>query len=118
MDVQRVPGAAGRVTVTPSGQIDLATAPALADALRQARSGDASEVVVDLTRVDFMDSAGVRVLIDAARETDRGGGRLYLSGAHGWVARVLEITGVGDFLEVLPGPESDDPPGAAEPNQD
>src|SRR5690606_10295659 len=107
MDVQRVPGAAGRVTVTPSGQIDLATAPALADALRQARSGDASEVVVDLTRVDFMDSAGVRVLIDAARETDRGGGRLYLSGAHGWVARVLEITGVADFLAKLPDAGAD-----------
>ncbi len=118
MDVQRVPGAAGRVTVTPSGQIDLATAPELANALRQARNGDVTEIVVDLGQVDFMDSAGVRVLIDAARETDRGGGRLYLSGAHGWVARVLEITGVGDFLEVLPGPESDDPPGAAEPNQD
>lgn len=104
MDVQQVPSATGRVTVAPAGQIDLATAPKLAAALAEARRDGISEIVVDLAEVDFLDSAGVRVLVQASRETTAAGATLYLKGAEGWVARVLEITGVAEFLP--PPPES------------
>jgi anti-sigma B factor antagonist len=108
MEVRRVPGGAGRATVAASGQIDLATAPQLAKALAQARSEGTSEIVVDLSAVDFMDSAGVRVLVQAARESTEAGVQLFLQGAQGWVARVLEITGVAGFLPPPPDPTPDD----------
>lgn len=108
MDVRRTPGEAGRTTVAASGQIDLATAPQLAKALAEARDDGATAVVVDLTEVDFLDSAGVRVLVHAAKEASESGVPLYLHGAHGWVARVLEITGIADHLPPPPDPSTDE----------
>jgi anti-sigma B factor antagonist len=90
----------GRAIVTASGQVDLATGTQLAEALAQA-DRDGAAVVVDLAAVDFLDSAGVRVLVEAAR---RGSGTLSIRGAQGWVARVLDITGVQDYLSPTPPP--------------
>lgn len=104
MDVDEVPEGAGRVVVSPSGQIDLATAPELASDLARAGGEGVTEIVVDLSAVDFLDSAGVRVLVQAARNAADSGAKLYLQGATGWVARVLEITGVGGYLP--PPPEA------------
>jgi anti-anti-sigma factor len=107
LDVRQVPSAAGRITVAASGQVDLATAPRLASALAQARDDGSAEIVVDLAGVDFLDSAGVRVLVQAARDTTAAGATLYLDGAQGWVARVLEITGLATHLPPPPAPNTD-----------
>jgi anti-anti-sigma factor len=85
----------GRIIVAAAGQVDLATAPQLAQALAQARLEGATGIVVDLADVDFLDSAGVRVLVEAAR---RSTGTLSVRGAQGWVAKVLDITGVQGYL--------------------
>jgi anti-sigma B factor antagonist len=107
MDVQRVPDdTSGRVVVAARGQVDLATAPELAKALAEARGDGVTEIVVDLTAVDFLDSTGVRVLVQAARQAAQAGVRLYLQGAQGWVARVLEITGVAEYLPPPPEPDA------------
>lgn len=98
-----------RVVVAPSGQIDMASAPDLAERLAEARRPGVSEIVVDLAQVDFMDSAGVRVLVQAARESSTSGARLFLQGANGWVARVLEISGVADFLPPPPPEQAEAP---------
>lgn len=87
----------GRVVVALQGQVDLATAPQLAQAVAGAtKQGDA--VVVDLTDVDFLDSAGVRALVESAQAAASAGVAVTVTGASGWVARVLEITGVAEFL--------------------
>lgn len=93
-----------RAVVAASGQVDLATAPQLVEALRQAQTRDVDEIVVDLTDVDFLDSVGVRVLVEAARDAAQSGVSLSVRGAQGWVARVLEITGVDEYLQVVPHP--------------
>lgn len=84
-----------RAIVTVSGQVDLATGPQLAEALARADSDGVAAIVVDLAAVDFLDSAGVRVLVEAARLSKA---RLSVQGAQGWVARVLDITGVHEHL--------------------
>lgn len=104
MELARGDGAAGRVTVTARGQVDIATAPRLAEAVAKALAQGVTEVVVDLAAVDFLDSAGVRALVQSARAAEQAGAALYLDGAQGWVARVLEITGVGGYLPPPPGP--------------
>ncbi len=86
-----------RVTVKVTGDIDLATADkvgeALIDALALGR-----EVWVDLSAVTFLDSTGIRALVQAHRKADTQGTRLYVFGAQQWVAKVLEVTGVGPLL--------------------
>ena len=57
-------------------------------------------MVIDLTQVMFLGSAGVRALIDADQEAMRHGGRIVVDGAQGVVLRTLEITGLLDHLQV------------------
>jgi anti-sigma B factor antagonist len=73
-----------------SGEIDMATAEAMAAALEPCiRAG--GPVTIDLSNVTFMDSTGIYVLMEAAMALgDRG--CLIVHGAHDGVAKVLELT--------------------------
>jgi anti-sigma B factor antagonist len=65
----------GRTLVAAAdGDIDLTTAPMLHDALEAARSRAPRRIVVDLSRVRFLNSAGLAVLIDAHRRAGPGAG--------------------------------------------
>jgi anti-sigma B factor antagonist len=98
--VERSDGA-DRTTVTVRGDVDLGTVDALGQALEQA-TREGGQVVIDMTDVTFLDSTGVRVLVEAYRSAQRHGGVLYVHGARHWVARVLEVTGVARLLSVPP----------------
>ena len=66
---------------------------ACADTLREAIAPSLERggtVIVDLTNLHFMDSSGVRVLLEAAKQLD-GRGCLFLHGVHDPVARILEL---------------------------
>ena len=71
----------------------------LAEAVRHHR-GDAS-LVVDLGAVRFLDSSGIRALIDAERAVAQTGGRLNVVGATGIVRRVLEVAGVWEHFAAV-----------------
>ena len=60
------------------GELNLSTATALEAELRRAIAGDASEVILDLGGVSFIDLAALRGLILMAKESLRNGGRLRL----------------------------------------
>lgn len=79
--------------VTPSGELDCQSAPALAEALAQAEA-DGRPVVVDLTELQFIDSSGLHVLLSG---TD---GRRILVCPPGNVARVLSIVRADKALPV------------------
>ena len=55
-------------------------------------------LVVDLSQVKFLDSTGIRELIDTDLALGLRGGRLVVRGADGVVRRCLEITGVMERL--------------------
>ncbi|MCI0685913.1 MAG: STAS domain-containing protein [Sporichthyaceae bacterium] len=93
LDVRRDADADGRSVVLVSGQVDLATAPHLTRSLSEAIGAGATEITVDLTGVDFLDSTGIRALVQGARAAKQANATLYIRGARGWVARVLELTG-------------------------
>jgi anti-sigma B factor antagonist len=83
-----------------AGDLDLATAPRLEEALASRAPG--SQVVIDLTGCTFLDSSGVRVLAATARATTEEGGRLDLVVIDPGIARVLEITGIDTLIGVHP----------------
>lgn len=74
------------------GEVDYESAPALTERLDELAAHQAMLVVVDLTQVTFLDSSGIRSLVHGARAIEDGGGRLFVEGASGAVARVLELT--------------------------
>jgi len=82
-----------------SGEIDLATAPDLQQAL--AAASGAEHVVADLSAVTFMDSTGLRVLISAHEAASTAGHKLSLVAPEGMVTKVLRITGVDRELNVF-----------------
>jgi anti-sigma B factor antagonist len=85
--------AEGAVTLTIAGEIDMTSAPALRRALDGVPAH--GRLLVDLTAVRFLDSAGVKVLYD---HLDRHP-ELVVSG-DGVVLRILDLTGLSDLLTV------------------
>ena len=81
-----------------SGELDLATAPRLEEALADL---SAETLVIDLSGCTFLDSAGIRTLIGAARERS-GPSKLRLVTADPGILRLLEITGVDALIHVRP----------------
>ncbi|MEV4418086.1 STAS domain-containing protein [Catellatospora sp. NPDC049609] len=88
---------AGRLVVSVHGEIDLMTCELLSTELGEATK-QSPEVLVDLSGVSFLDSAGIRVLVEAHQTAARVGHQLCVDNAHGWVERVLEVTGVRELL--------------------
>src|SRR5206468_12461162 len=73
------------------GEIDILTAPALAEALRG--DGGPGGRVLDLGKVPFMSASGLRLILSAHRRLSRRGG-LALAGVRRNVAHVLEVVGL------------------------
>ena len=86
-------GGAARVTV--SGEIDLDTAPLLADAL--CRAGELAEgMILDLSGVEFIGTCGAELLLETARRVRARGDQFALDGASDVVIRLLCLIGVED----------------------
>lgn len=79
-----------------SGEIDAHTAPSLATAIDSA----GPTVKLDLSGVEFVDSSGLRVLIDAHQRLNEQGGSLTILSPSAAVSRLFEISGVSDYLTV------------------
>jgi anti-sigma B factor antagonist len=89
------PGGGGVLHVT--GELDLASAPRLEDAMSEL---DGSPIVIDLSECTFLDSAGMRVLLAGARELSDTDRSLRVVTSDPRILRVLEITGVDTLIAV------------------
>ena len=96
----------GRVEVTPRGELDMASAPELEEAVLPALR-DGRWVVLDLRTLDFIDSSGLRVVVSAHRLADEGSGRFTcVRGQAGTtVHRIVEIAGIDSVIEMIDNPD-------------
>jgi len=86
------------------GELDVASVPEADDAVKeQARSK--RRVTVDLRGLSFMDSTGVRMLLEADAASRRDGFTFSIVCGNADVMRVLEITGVLDHLVFIDDPK-------------
>jgi anti-anti-sigma factor len=82
------------LVVMPSGEVDMFTTPELAAALDQRANGHRA-IVCDLSRVTFLDSTGLRLLLTVGREEPE---RFAIANPSETVERLLELTGmIGHF---------------------
>ncbi len=95
----------GRVEITPRGELDMASAPELEQALMPRLEGG-GWVLLDLRTLDFIDSSGLRVIVGAHRTAeDRGGRFTCVRGAEGTtVHRIVEIAGIDGVIEMVDDP--------------
>jgi anti-sigma B factor antagonist len=80
-----------------NGEIDAHTAPTLAAAMAELPGG---VVTLDVAGVSFMDSSGLRVLMDVTRRARDGGGDLVVAHPTAAIARLVEISGLGEQLRL------------------
>ena len=95
----------GVVAVVPAGRIDTTTAPTLEGHLNALLAGGARRLVVDFSRVDYISSAGLRVMLLVARRMKESNGRLALCAFTEPVRQVFQLAG---FLPLFTVCESQD----------
>ncbi len=89
-----------------SGEIDLETASQLGDHLVTVMRERTSHLVLDFSRVTFMDSTGLKVLIATQRRVLLAGGSLALVGLTRPVLKVLTVTGLVSTFTLYDNVES------------
>jgi anti-anti-sigma factor len=83
-------------TVVVSGDLDLATAPQLDEAISGKIAEGHRQFVIDLSEATFLDSMAMGTLLTSiAPLRDDPAGEVVLSGAHGMVERSLSVSGIG-----------------------
>ena len=92
--------ASGCAVLSVAGEVDAATEQQFRDALTLVLAHGAPRIVVELSRVSFISSAGIGVLMGVRRVLANGGGSIVLAAPHGEVAQVLSMSGVGKVIPV------------------
>jgi anti-sigma B factor antagonist len=85
-----------------AGEIDIFTAPTLRRILFDLVAAGSAHLVLDLDGVDFIDSAGLNVLVAVLNQTRGRSGSLRLVCSHPRVVRMLRIAGPPKDLPVHP----------------
>ena len=83
-----------------SGELDLPSAGHVQERLAELIEDDARRIVVDLMGVNFIDSAGLGVLLSATKAMRSNGGELVLAADDRRILRLLEITGLDRIMRV------------------
>jgi anti-anti-sigma factor len=87
-----------------TGEIDLSTVEEAGARLRDAIGDSDGTVAVDLREVSFLDSSGLRLLLQLNQELTDSGRRLVVVQGPRRVARVFELTGAESELDVVAEP--------------
>jgi len=82
------------------GRVDSTTAPAFGDKLIPALTTPAARVLVDLDRLEYISSAGFRILLLAAKQAEQHGGVFALCGLSGKVYRLFDLGGFLDLFSI------------------
>ena len=83
------------------GRLDTNTSRRLEQKLFQAISEGAKNMVVDFKDIDYISSAGLRVILKAFKALQREDGRIILCSMQKSVREILEITGIDSFVPTL-----------------
>jgi anti-sigma B factor antagonist len=90
----------GRAVIRVAGDVDIETAPSLRFAVRELLDGEHRDLVIDVSRVDFIDSTGLGVLVGALKDTQAGGGELELICTQPKMLKLLHLTGLDQAFTV------------------
>jgi anti-sigma B factor antagonist len=92
--LQALPLDGGKLVLVVEGDLDIESAPSLADALDDALESGRTHIVIDMSTTTFIDSTAIHVLVAGARELRQRFGQLALACADPGIRRMIEITGL------------------------
>ena len=96
---QRIEGSVA--IVSPHQKLDTGTAPIAGEALATLIQNGAHRIIVDLSDVPYVSSAGLRILLDSAKRLRGAGGELCVCALNDAVQEVFEISGFNTLLPVF-----------------
>lgn len=82
------------------GELDLFTAPLLREGLLRLLDDGAGDVTLDMSRLDFIDSTGLSVLVGAYKRAQENGRSIVLRAPRPSARKVLEISGLDTVIPV------------------
>lgn len=86
------------LTLTLVGRLDTTTAPHLETEIKQSAEG-VEKLVLDFTALEYLSSAGLRVLL-AAQKTMNKQGEMIIKNVNGTINEIFEVTGFVDILTI------------------
>ncbi|MBR1608692.1 MAG: STAS domain-containing protein [Kiritimatiellae bacterium] len=89
----------GKLTLALAGRLDTNTAPELESELKL---DGVNEIAFDFSELDYISSAGLRVLMTAQKAMMAGGGKMTIAHPNDMVRGVFDMTGLGSVFEILP----------------
>ena len=84
------------------GEIDLHVSQGIATSLKAMTDAKPPQLVVDLSRVTYIDSSGLAVLIEAMQNVGAYGGKLALAGLQESVRPIFEIARLDQVFRIFP----------------
>jgi len=100
LTIERFEGAVeGQRVLRLAGPLTLATTPQFQNTLR---SEDASTMILDLTKVPYIDSVGLGSLVGAYVSWQKAGKQIVLSGINGRVSHLFQVTRLDSFFLSFP----------------
>ena len=93
-------------TIALAGRLDASNARTLKESLEQLIDGGTIQLVVDLTQVPFIDSAGLAALVSTLKATRRVGGNVLLSGVQPQARTVFSLTMLDQVFAIHPSIEA------------
>ena len=86
--------------VTVEGRLDSSTASTLEENIAAAIARGATQMIIDFVRLEYISSAGLRVILKTAKELKRLDGKLVLCSMVDYIKEVFEIAGFSTFLPI------------------
>jgi anti-sigma B factor antagonist len=93
-------GARMQDTVAIEGRVTIDSSPAMRSKLLDALKSKPAEMVVDLSRVTYIDTSGLATLVEASRIAHQQGARLVLTGIQGQIRYLFDVSHLDQLFDI------------------
>ncbi len=96
----------GIVSISIKGRLDADSSPEAESVVKEALAGQVNRVLFNLGDLEYLSSAGLRVLLSAAKEMRRRDGKIVLCSLNEFVKEIFEVSGFQSLIPIADSIES------------
>jgi len=96
----------GIVSIAIKGRMDADSSPDAEKVVKEALGAEANRLLFDLGELEYLSSAGLRVLLSAAKEMRRRDGKIVLCALNEFVKEIFEVSGFQSLIPITDSVES------------
>jgi len=96
----------GIVSISIKGRLDADSAPEAEKVVKEALEGQTTRVLFNLSALEYLSSAGLRVLLSVAKEMRRRDGKIVLCSLNEFVKEIFEVSGFQSLIPIADSVES------------